>query len=257
MPGLPNYPDDWATRIRSLERQVRDLFTAANTRVGLTKILAKALSIGGDAAQRIELDATVEPQIRLYPGEAADPSVVYATVSNDPDGNPAATLLLKQRPNIDGLNSMLMMYPFGAILARISDVAGPGWSYHGGFVIAVDDFLRLGYRNGTANDNYMLFNQDGRTHHIGEWGYFSSAETGLLMAHTPFAGTLGTAGATVTYGHTLATAPRPLAILNDTPAAGQYAAGLGTYDHTTTGFGFRGTKDSNGDFGLVWWAFRT
>lgn len=74
MAGIPRYPDDWATRIRELERQVKDLFTAANSRVRFTRLLAQMLIVG-DGSNRIEIDP-VSRTITFY--LVGDPAVLHA-----------------------------------------------------------------------------------------------------------------------------------------------------------------------------------
>lgn len=55
MTGKPKYPPDWATKFKALEKKVNDTFTAAQTRIAYTKVVAQLLTVGSGNG-RIEID---------------------------------------------------------------------------------------------------------------------------------------------------------------------------------------------------------
>lgn len=125
---------------------------------------------------------------------------------------------------------------------------------NGGKFFADSIRAQVGYMDGTTNQSYFEFLSDGFARYIGEWNYYTVPECGLIMANLSYVGTLGTAGATVTFGATFASTPRVVATIDNFPSG--YGCGINVYNTSAVGFDFIGTKDSNGNFVLNYWSWR-
>lgn len=115
----------------------------------------------------------------------------------------------------------------------------------------------IGRIKGGLNDNRLDFTDNGKMYHVGEVDYYGNNQNALMMGQRDWTGgPFG--GADVTYGATQTTAPRGVAILNDTVALGDGRA-CSAFNYTTAGFSCAfGNGGSSGDAGSIcWWAWRS
>lgn len=144
---------------------------------------------------------------------------------------------------------------FGLGVYRVVDVIGGTYdTVWGGYIVGDSHGLSLGRQKGGLNDNSIDFTDTGKMYYQGEFAYYSDNQNALMMGQGNDSGTHSTF--TLSYGPTQTSAPRVIAQFNDGRTAGS-GLGCSVQDLTESSFKAVPNGTTSGDYGLIYWAFRT
>lgn len=161
------------------------------------------------AGRRIVLDpATLD--IRFYPNSGANYSRLW---TSDTDFAGEATFRITS-----GTNPALTAQTFMTVAAGWTklEVLRPGnGTPNGGFLESAQDYSRIGYDDGTSDNQYMWFDASGMTTHYGKWWDAAAAAPTWGIHSGSRIASSGWTGVEIGYGPTMQDNMGPVAVIRD------------------------------------------
>jgi hypothetical protein len=161
------------------------------------------------AGRRIVLDPTTL-DMRFYPNSGSNYSRLW---SSDQDFAGEATFRITS-----GTNPALTAQTYLTVAAGWTklEVLTPGTlAENGGFLESAEDYSRIGYDNGSADNQYMWFDASGMTTHYGKWWDNASASNTWGVHAGSRIASSGWTGMEIKYGPTMQGNMGPVAVLRD------------------------------------------